>query len=360
MEKGDRISLRQLGVLIFVSLLAPMIRILPVSAVMISGKAAWLTPLPALAVGCLFLWGLKSLIKNVPSGIGLAGISIRCLGKVGGRVFCVIFALWLTFYAGFLARSASERIISAIFPNGTPPILVLVTLSAALLAAWGSVRSLARAAELFMPLVLTVLTVITLSASSQVDLDNLLPVTYLDTGKILLGALPTFDVISLSVVFLFLVGKVERRQPERPFHWLLILTVSAMAVIIVTVGSTSPQLCVRLQNAFFAVIRDVQVLGLLERIESVVVAIWIVTDFTVLSALFIIVSEIWRSVFLAAKRTTFIIPSGALSAAAAFLIAPNAFQLLRWSRLIVPAANLFMTVLLTPLVLIIGKLRKKI
>ena len=360
MGKGDRISLRQLCVLIFVSLLAPMIRILPVSAAMISGKAAWLTPLPAMGAGWLFLWCIRRLTKTAPPGMGLAGLSIKSLGRTGGRIFCAVFALWLTFYAGFLARSASERIISAIFPNGTPPLLVLATLSAALLAAWGSLRSLARAAELFMPLLLIVLSVITLSALSQVQLENLLPVTYLDTGRILAGALPAFDVISLSAVFLFLKGNVQKARPERPFPWLLILTASAIAVTVVTVGAVSPQLCVRLQNAFFAVIRDVQVLGLLDRIESVVVAIWIVTDFTLLSALFIIISQIWRSVFLTEKRTIFIIPSGVLSAAAAFLIAPNAFQLLRWSRLLIPAANLFMTAVLTPLVLVIGKLRKKI
>ena len=360
MGQGDRITNRQLSILIFMSLLAPMIRILPVSSVMLAGRAAWLSPLPALAVGGLFIWCIKRLVQNAPAGTGLAGISIRCLGKVGGRIFCVIFAIWLTFYAGFLARSASERILSAIFPTGEPPIIIIVTLAAALIAAWGRTSSLARASELFMPMMLLVLIVITLSATVEIDINNLLPVTYLDTGNILMGALPMVDVISLSVVFLFLRGHVAAGNPERPFRWMLALVFCAMAVTVVTVGAASPEVCVNLQNAFFAVIRDVQILGLVERIESVVVAIWIVTDFTLLTSLFIMISEIWRTVSLRKGRKVFIIPSGVLAGAAAFFIVPNAFSLLRWSRFIIPGMNLLMTVVVTPLTLIIGKLRKTI
>ena len=208
MGKGERISPRQLSVLIFVSLLAPMMRILPVSAVMLGGKATWLSPLPALAAGLLVYFILGRLLKGAPEGAGLPGLAIRSLGSLGGRVFCLLLALWLTLYAGFLARTSAERMISAIFPLGEPWLLAAVILSVSLLAAWGSLRALARSAEIFMPLLLLVLSVVILSALWDIKPEYLLPVTYQDALPILSGAIPTLDVMSLSVVFLCLRGDI--------------------------------------------------------------------------------------------------------------------------------------------------------
>ena len=360
MGKGERISPRQLSVLIFVSLLAPMMRILPVSAVMLGGKAAWLSPLPALAAGLLVYFILGRLLKGAPEGAGLPGLAIRSLGRLGGRVFCLLLALWLTLYAGFLARTSAERMISAIFPLGEPWLLAAVILSVSLLAAWGSLRALARSAEIFMPLLLLVLSVVILSALWDIKPEYLLPVTYQDAQPILSGAIPTLDVMSLSVVFLCLRGDLDRRGQGRPFHVLPAIAACALAVTLVTLGSVSEAVCVRLQNAFFAVIRDVQVLGLVDRAESVVVAIWTVTDFTLLSALFIMVSKLCRAVFRSSRRQPFLLPAGAASAASCFFVAPNAFALLGWSRLLVPAVNMSVTLVLIPLVLVIGKLRRTI
>ena len=97
----------------------------------------------------------------------------------------------------------------------------------------------------------------------------------------------------------------------------------------------------------------------LTRVEAVVVALWIVTDFVFLAALMMSAAEIWRTVAGAKKRAPFAWPGAVLAGAAAFLIARNAFDFQRWSDYLVPAINLTLCGAVAPVVLVIGKLRRK-
>ena len=362
MGKGDRIDGHQLAVLTFISLLSPLMRILPGASVALGGGTAWLSPLPALAAGGILVWILGALLRGATPGRGLDDMALLALGPVIGRVFCVISALWLTFYAGFIARAGAERLLSTLYPAGNTAVLIVFTLLAAVIAASGAVRSLAGTAEVFLPMLVLILAVVVLAAGADVNLRYLLPVTYLDAGGIALGAIPIFDVMALTVFFLFLRGYVEPCPAikRRRFPTMTALALTALAVLMVTVGTVSADMVPNLQNAFFVVIRNVQLLGVIERVEAVVIAVWVVTDFTMLAALLTIASRIWRTVLGTGRRRIFVAPGGILAGAAAFLIAPDAFSFQRWSNLLMPLANTALAVGSVILVLGIGKLRKKL
>lgn len=360
--KGDTITQRQLSVLIFVSLLSPLIRAVPYGSVLFAGRAAWLSPLPAWLAGLVVLKSTGAFVKNAPEGLGLADMALKGLGAVGGRIFCVVMALWLTFFGGSILRASAERLLSSVFPSGGPVILILVTALAAGLAAVGKTRGLARTAELFMPILLTIVVLVCIGAAGDIKPERLLPVTPKDTGRILLGGLTVFDEMGLHVYFLFLWGLVKRPKPgEKTHRWpfLLALALISAVVITLTVGTVGDKLALKLQNAFLVVIRNAQYFGVIERVEAVVVAIWIITDFTMVAAILVIVSEIWRTVFGTKKRSCFVAPAGGLAVAASFLIASDAFELMKWTDLIIPAVNIAFTTLLIPIVLAVGKLRKK-
>ena len=361
MEKTDRISERQLSVLIFVSLLSPMIRVLPSAAVLYAGRAAWLSPVLALVAGALLVAWTRWARKNAPEDMGLADMAQAGLGPVAGRIFNIICALWLTFYGGFIARSAAERLLATVYPNGNTPIFIIVMLAVALFTASGLTKTLSRTAEILMPILAGVIAVTLLSAIPDVSAENLLPVTWRDAKAIAYGALPIFDVTGAFVYFLFLTGSVRRPISQRPnrFPWLIMLILVAFGVTFFTLGTLGERLAVSMENAFFMVIRNIKVLGVVERVEAVVVTIWIVTDFIFLAAVLMIAAEIWKTVTGVKKRAVFVFPSAALSGAAAFLIAGDAFAFQRWSDFIVPAINLLFAVILIPVTLTVGKLRRR-
>ena len=361
MGKTDRLSERQLTILLFVSLLSPMIRILPTAAVVFAGRAAWLSPPVALAMAGVPLALTRAARRRANPGEGLAELIIRGLGKVGGRIFCAAAALWLTFYGGFIARSAAERLLATVYPNGGPGIFIAVMLGVALITGSGLTKNLARTAEVLMPVLVAVIAVVLFSAAPDVETVNLLPVTLRDGPGILFGALPIFNVLTAFEYFLFLSGHVEQNGAKKPrrFPWMPTLAAVALAVTFFTLGTLGEALSVSMENAFFMLIRNIRIFGVVERVESVVVAIWIVTDFIFLGAVIMVVSEIWRSVTGVKRRQAFVPPTAALSGAAAFLITGGAFELQRWSDTLIPAINMSFTVILIPGALLITMLRKK-
>ena len=232
MGKTDRITERQLKVLLFVSILSPMVRILPTSAVVFGGRAAWLSPVAAYILGKLLLAFMDAMEKNAPEGVGLADMAQLGLGAGAGRAFNVLVALWLTFYAGFVCRSAAERLVSTVYPNGNAGVFIVAMLAVAVVTASGLTKSLARTAEVLMPVLVAVIAAVLLSALPDVEGANLLPVTYRDAKRVIFGALPIFNVMTVFVYFLFLAGKVQKKPSVRPnrFPWLLMIAVVALGV----------------------------------------------------------------------------------------------------------------------------------
>jgi len=362
MEYGDKITSRQLTALIFVSLLSPIIRLLPRAAVAQAGHLAWLSVIPGAAVGLIYILPVTRLFTRRQTPDGLMGLMCRSIGSFGGKLISVLCALWLIVYAGFLARSAAERLLSSVYQSGSPAAFMLVLLAAALLAASGSARSLFRTGELFALMILVVLVLTIVFSLPQAEVKNLLPVTWGDAGRIALGTLPIVDILGLHLYFYFLAGHLKSGENLRSqaVKWFFLSLGAIFAITAVTVGAFSPELALKEQHAFFILIRNIEILDVIERVEALVITLWILTDFALLAAVFMIVGEIFRGVFPSVKRQAFTVPAAVLSGLCSFFIVGSAFTLEHWSDFYVPAVNIFITFLLIPAVLIIGVILRKI
>lgn len=215
MEYGDKITSRQLTALIFVSLLSPIIRILPRATVAQAGHVAWLSVIPGAVVGLIYILFITRLFIRRHGQDGLMQLMCRSIGSFGGKAVSVLCALWLIVYAGFLMRGAAERLLSTVYQSGSPVAFMLVLLAASLIAASGTVRSLFRTGELFAIIILVVLALTIVFSLPQVDVKNLLPVTWRDAGRITLGTLPIVDILGLHLYFYFLAGHLESGKKLR-------------------------------------------------------------------------------------------------------------------------------------------------
>lgn len=364
MKPMDKITTKQLFAVIFVGLLSPLIRLLPKRSAELAGTASWLAPLAALVPLLLFGALILFLIKKRSRDEGLADLFIRSTGKYVGGAICLIFALWLLFYSGFILRTSAERLLSTVYDNGNIVFFLVITILLALLPARGEVKSLARLAEVFTFVLIVTLAVVFLFSLPTVKLSNLLPVSINDTLPILYSAIPIVDVVSIWVYMTFLSGYVEKQdyhaKKKLSVRWLIYILFTIFLLMITTIGNFGADFLVQMQHPFFVMIKNITIFDIVERIESVVIAIWIATDFIFLSALLIIISEILKTVFKAKKRSPFTYPCAVISLVVSLFIAPNAFVLETISEVIVPIIHLALALVIIPLILLIGKIRKKI
>jgi hypothetical protein len=265
----------------FISLLSPMIRLVPKLTSQLGGRSSWLSVIPASAGAAILIYIVYRLVKNRNQTQGLSDFILCTAGKKIGTVLCVLCWAWLTIYAGFVLRTGAERLISCVYPQSSLGAIVIVMLLLAVPAACGRAKSLAGTATVLSLIIVTLLIIAVAFALPGVKLENLLPVAEQDVGGIFTAALPVFNVLCGGVYFLFLFGctKKETVRSAGAVKCTLALSAVALMIIVVTVGTFSAQLTSSFQYPFFTLMRNIQILRIVERFEAVIIVVWICADF---------------------------------------------------------------------------------
>lgn len=366
------LTARQAGAVCFVGLLPPATRLLPGLCARLAGRAAWLCPIAALPVLLIVAWLMKKLTANAAEGENLAGLIRRGLGRWAGGAVLIVYGLWLVAYAGFSLRSSASRFIYTIYPGAPPWPFVIAGLVMGLFAVLAPVKALARASELFRWLLVLALVPILVLGFLEADVETLTPVYFSDAVPVLEGAL---SALGTGAFLLVNIGFLERGPGElRRGRFCLGAALLMALLVAVTVGRFGHELTGRLTYPFFALVRNTSVFGVTERIEALVTALWVLSDFVLFAFALSAGSGCLRLAFglgldaVSEKRALFDLRGGrwliwlcaALSALTAVLIAPDSAALALVSQVIAPGVNLLMLFGLALPALLIGRIRGKI
>lgn len=331
---------------------------LPKSGLEVAGKACWVAPLlsflPLLALCSV----LKGLLRDEERG--LCGALERTLGKWFGRTVALVLGAWVVFYGGFLIRSGAERYISTVYKDEKLWVFVFTIAGVALAGALGNVRSISRMAQLCAAIVGVTLIILLALGLPDMKKHYLLPVNVLDAKSIAASTLPVFNVATSWVFISFLSGYVrpDSRRRGAMLRWSAYIIMLMLVVIIATVGVLGPELSESQQYPFFALISNLKVFNIFERIEPVTVMIWVLTDFVFIALLMMSAGEVGRNVVGCRRRTLPVLVSAAAMIAVAFVITPTAFEFVFVSYKLIPLVNLVVAAVLLPVLAVIKKVKK--
>ena len=361
---------RQLLSLGAVILLAPALRLFPSRAASLAGKAGWLTPLAALPLAVLWAKGMSLLLERMRPGEQLPDLLLRLGGKRFGRPALAVFTLWCLVYAGFVLRSGADRLVGTVYPGASPLLFSQLMGLVALAAALSTPRTLARMGRMLLPLLFGVLGVLLFFSFLKTDPDNLLPVGPEALLPALKAAPVPLDICAgAGTALCFLAGGLREKGPRFPVlaAWAAgmcgLLTLISAAVT----GQLGADLTAQLARPFFVLVRTLVFFRTVERVEALVVMLWIFPDF-LMTALFLWAGQYalrllcgYRPDALPHPRLDFgegrvlIWALGAAATVLALFLAPQPAQLERWSTLYIPAANLGFVFLFLPFIYIVGR-----
>lgn len=366
----QQLSRPQLVAAVFLALLSPLIRVMPRASAILAGRASWLCALPAFLLLLGFGLFMRRFLRREES---LSRLFLRCLGNIPGRAALVLYGLAFLFYAGFILRIGADRLVVTVYPSSGPGVFYTVLTLLCLMAAMGTLRALGRTAVILRCVMLTVLAFAFLFSLPDLDMRNLGPVHWSDVPGILLGSLPLLNVGGLFACFGFLDRYAPapngRGRPE--ILWLGILMLLAVLLCVTVVGSFGTALTLRMSYPFFVMIRDVSLLNLADRIEAMVIVLWVISDFMMCALMLRCAHEALRSAFdlpdpeersfsdLRGGRWL-LLPEGAAVWCAAHFIARDSYGLIPWSEQIIPYAFSALVFLGFPLIWLVGKLRKNL
>ncbi|MBQ8830297.1 MAG: GerAB/ArcD/ProY family transporter [Oscillospiraceae bacterium] len=353
----DSISTKQMNTLLFVGLLSPVIRLFPAVSVNMGGKAAWLSPIVALPVALMLTALIHRFLKKSAPDEALGDMIIKAVGSIAGRIVLAILALWLMFYTGFIVKSSAERLISSIYPNGQSGIFVITLLAVGVYMATGKLKSLGRMTEIFAAVIGAILLIILVTAAFKIEPSNLLPVTVRDVDNIAVGAIPAANIIGIGAYAAFL--KTGNEKAGR-YKSVLIMTLIITAITVTTLGILGEELIGSLQHSFFVMLRDIELAGVLERIEAAVIITWVITDLVYVTILLKICGQICDTVLSKENKIKNIIFSAIISLIVAVFVIENAFSMLIISGILIPMINILVVYLLIPLLFVVGRIRQKI
>lgn len=357
-ERG--FSLGQGLALCSVMALTPALRLLPAGSAALAGRGGWLSvllALPAAIAYGLFLWGFS---KKRRVGESLPALWQRAIGARAGALLLALCGFWLLFYAAFTLRDSAQRLITTVYPHADRRLFILPLGLCAAIAGAGDARRLARSAKLLLPLLVGAIMLTLAFSLPEVHADNLLPLTGRDALPLLKGTLPTLDVAALILVLLFFLSDLLTGEGSyRSVAARIVLLGALMAALTAAVlGAFGHELTARLTQPYFSLVRTLVFFRSLERMEALLVAFWIFSDFLLTAALLLIA----RRCLTPLCGTRFPLPAclGAAALLTACLLAPEAAAFQTLSLRVIPAANAVVSLLLIPGVYAVGRIRKQI
>ena len=192
------------------------------------------------------------------------------------------------------------------------------------------------------------------SADTAGELPVTLRILEEDALPVLAGTLPVAEVLLLGLYAPgFLLGGTEKRPGEfgALALWLMGMCLGLAALCAAVVGCFGAEITARLTLPFFTLVRNLVFFRTLERMEALVVALWLFPDF-LLSGLALFCAQHCLRLALGAQpdyrkerltqmqnKRWVIWLGGAAAIAAGLLMAPNGDWLTLWSERIVPVGQ---------------------
>lgn len=248
-------------------------------------RDAWLAVICAiiLTVPVYFIYG--RIVSLFPEQ-GLYRVITIVFGNIAGSVIILLFAGFSFFLGALVIRNFTEFINIVTFHDTPQYVVGYFIIVLCIWAAKSGIEVIGRWNAIMMPIMLSVIIVVTFLFIPIVDLQNIKPILYNGAGPVLNSAFSIFGFpFGEAVILLFAFGNLKKgSSPYKVLLWSLLIGGGSLLLVtfrsIVTLGEANISI---LFFASFASVRLINIGDFLERIEISVVIIFMLSGFTKIS-----------------------------------------------------------------------------
>lgn len=357
----NKFSIRQAMLLFITMSFSPVVRLVPGYSAQAAKQVGWLTPIPALIVFGLFIWILQKTFQK-HNNASYSDIIYKVLGKPVGKLVILIYFLWITCIVSLYIRYYGERLVRSIYPNINMSIFIVVMLLMISYFLRDDFSIIARMNEVLLPFIVIIFGILTLLLFPDVEVTNLTPFCYKDIIPIMKGSLGVMAVWCYIFVILFLGDKINNKEQIQSSGWrtLGLSFISALMLNLTDIGSLGYSVVQRLPLPFFVATKQISLFNTLEKIESFAVAVWIASDFIIITVLVYVAMHLFQSLFNLKDSKPFINIFLVLSYIFTLYISNGKFELEAFSAQLFTPINCILFIALPMLIFLIGKIRKKV
>ncbi|GAX91388.1 GerAB/ArcD/ProY family transporter [Effusibacillus lacus] len=284
-EKG-KISSLQMAILMYPTILATAILLVPAITARHAERDMWLSPIWASLIGFLTVYIAYRLNRIYPKET-IIEYGEHILGRISGKAIGLVFLFFYLHTSGIILREYGE-FINGKFLLRTP---MIVTIGSMMLVTAFAVRSgvevLGRISQIFVPINILLLVLLNLLLFPELKTKHMLPVMEKGIMPSVMGAVTPQSWFSEFFLASFLYPFLTDR--EKGMKWGMISVLAVMLTMVVTniftlllFGEITASLTFPVMESS----RYISIADFLEHIEAVVMAIWVTGTFLKISVFY--------------------------------------------------------------------------
>lgn len=357
----EKISTKQILYIYLVILFSPSVRLIPSFSAQKAKQASWLTPTIGF-IALIILFIIIQKIYNSYKNFTFMEIIYDITGSYIGRIIVLVYIIWVTILLALYTRYYGERIIGSIFPNVNINIFIIPMIIFVAYAIRYDIIIIARMNEILFPVILSIFFLFIIFLIPRFEINNLTPLCYIDIIPVLKGSAVSLAIWGYLPFLFVLSDKIKDTQNiyKHGKYAALFLLIATTFLIAMTVGTLGSSVVERLPLPFLVAVKQISIFGTLEKIESMLVTLWIASDFTIISVFSIIILKMIKSFLKLSDIKPFINIFCVFIYFFSLCIAKSRFELEEFSKYIAIPVNIVLEFIIPIVIFIIGKLRKKI
>lgn len=357
----EKISIRQAVILFVMTVYSSALRLFPAYSAKMARRAGWLSPIFAVLWFICLVYIIQALFKNNKEA-NLADIIFKTLGRVLGTVLLILYLLWTLVLLGLYTRHFAERFLSSVLPNTPMPFFTVTMLAVIFYVVRGGFVYLSRTAETLFLIFSVILALLFFMSLPNIEIINLFPVTHYDFLPVVKASFANISVWCLFTFLFFFGDKINNKEHIKRFGMkgALYLVIFTLMILIQTIGMYGYSVIERVSIPYIFVIKSISVLDTIEKIESVALATWLIADFITLSVVVYIAVSIIKSIFSLSDDKSLVSPVTIFAFIFSQYISKSRFELENLSNYIIIPATIVMGFIFPLIILITGKIRKKL
>lgn len=202
---------------------------------------------------------------------------LTCTTGKSRALLTFLYCIYFFFLINFTLLRLKLFVSSVFFPSISTALFTVITVAALCYCASFTLEAVARAGSIAFVLLLVSLSAIFLALGDNISLNKLSPVFYYGASPVLKIALSVLARSSEPVIIYMLADRVNGNIKKGLLVWLSTTTVLVTVSVLLLMMSLSDS---ALLQAFpFHAMAELSSLGVIERMDSVLTGIWIMSAF---------------------------------------------------------------------------------
>ncbi len=358
LEKG-KISCNQTIWLLICLVGATALLFLPSLTASVSGRDSWMTAIVATLTG-FYLVMVITMLGNIYPGQNLFQYLKSILGTWAGGALGFLYIFFLVHTNSVVIREFGHLMNTIVLQN-TPEVVLSVIL--VLLSAWsvrGGLEVLARAVEFFLPVVIVLFLITLVLTAPDMKLDNLFPVLENGFMPVIHASFNPIawrgEVIVLAIILPFLA----RPSSGGKCGYIAVTGIGLLLVLdALTHTAVFGPMVETMTFSSFSLARQIQIGGFFERIDAVIVMIWVMGMYGKISLFYYVIVLGTAQVTGIKDYRPLVLPMGVLLLAVSYRVADSASGIIEYISGSFPYFAFVFEYLVPTLLLLIAVLKKK-